>query len=293
MNLIENIVTATQQALSVISSFHWYDVIDILFVAFILYQGIKLIRETRAFQLAKGLVAVGVVYLIANIIGMKATSFIFSRLFADVLILLIVLFQPEIRHAIEHMGRRWRFLDLFLAEDEEKTGEARKAIIEIAKACQRMSNSRTGSIIIMEDKTLLGDIIETGKVTDAVITHELLGNIFFPNSPLHDGAAIVRDAKLYAAGCVLPLTDNPEIPSDLGMRHRAAIGVTEQSDAVAIITSEETGIISICYKGNIERGFDEASLRTRLFEFFEVDKTNRKENKGLSRIKKIFKGNKK
>ena len=293
MNLIENIVTAAQQALSVISSFHWYDVIDILFVAFILYQGIKLIRETRAFQLAKGLVAVGVVYLIANIIGMKATSFIFSRLFADVLILLIVLFQPEIRHAIEHMGRRWRFLDLFLAEDEEKTGEERKAIIEIAKACQRMSNSRTGSIIIMEDKILLGDIIETGKIADARITHELIGNIFFPNSPLHDGAAIVRDAKLYAAGCVLPLTDNPEIPSDLGMRHRAAIGVTEQSDAVAIITSEETGIISICYKGNIERGFDEASLRTRLFEFFEVDKTNKKQSKGLRKIKKIFKGNKK
>ncbi|MBQ6265099.1 MAG: diadenylate cyclase CdaA [Clostridia bacterium] len=293
MNFIENIVTAAQQTLSVISSFHWYDVIDILFVAFILYQGIKLIRETRAFQLAKGLVAVGMVYLIANVIGMKATSFIFSRLFADVLILLIVLFQPEIRHAIEHMGRRWRFLDLFLADDEEKTGEARKAIIEIAKACQRMSNSKTGSIIIMEDKTMLGDIIETGKVTDARITHELLGNIFFPNSPLHDGAAIVRDAKLYAAGCVLPLTDNPEIPSDLGMRHRAAIGVTEQSDAVAIITSEETGVISICYKGNIERGFDEASLRTRLFEFFEVDKTNTEKNRGLRKIKKILKGNKK
>ncbi len=293
MNLIENIVTAAQQTLSVISSFHWYDVLDILFVAFILYQGIKLIRETRAFQLAKGLVAVGVVYFIANIIGMRATSFIFNRLFADVLILLIVLFQPEIRHAIEHMGRRWRFLDLFLAEDEEKTGEARKAIIEIAKACQRMSNSKTGSIIIMEDKMLLGDIIETGKITDARITHELLGNIFFPNSPLHDGAAIVRDAKLYAAGCVLPLTDNPDIPSDLGMRHRAAIGVTEQSDAVAIITSEETGVISICYKGNIERGFDEASLRTRLFEFFEVDKTNQEKNKGLRKIKKILKGNKK
>ena len=293
MNLIENIVTAAQKTLSVISSFHWYDVLDILFVAFILYQGIKLIRETRAFQLAKGLVAVGVVYFIANIIGMRATSFIFNRLFADVLILLIVLFQPEIRHAIEHMGRRWRFLDLFLAEDEEKTGEARKAIIEIAKACQRMSNSKTGSIIIMEDKMLLGDIIETGKITDARITHELLGNIFFPNSPLHDGAAIVRDAKLYAAGCVLPLTDNPDIPSDLGMRHRAAIGVTEQSDAVAIITSEETGVISICYKGNIERGFDEASLRTRLFEFFEVDKTNQEKNKGLRKIKKILKGNKK
>ena len=293
MNLIENIVTAAQKTLSVISSFHWYDVLDILFVAFILYQGIKLIRETRAFQLAKGLVAVGVVYFIANIIGMRATSFIFNRLFADVLILLIVLFQPEIRHAIEHMGRRWRFLDLFLAEDEEKTGEARKAIIEIAKACQRMSNSKTGSIIIMEDKMLLGDIIETGKITDARITHELLGNIFFPNSPLHDGAAIVRDAKLYAAGCVLPLTDNPDIPSDLGMRHRAAIGVTEQSNAVAIITSEETGVISICYKGNIERGFDEASLRTRLFEFFEVDKTNQEKNKGLRKIKKILKGNKK
>ncbi len=292
MNFIESIVTAAQQTLSVISSFHWYDVIDILFVAFILYQGIKLIRETRAFQLAKGLVAVGVVYLVANIIGMKATSFIFSRLFADVLILLIVLFQPEIRHAIEHMGRGWRFFDLFFTQDEEKTGEARKAIIEIAKACQRMSNSRTGSIIIMEDKTMLGDIIETGKITDARITHELLGNIFFPNSPLHDGAAIVRDAKLYAAGCVLPLTDNPDISSELGMRHRAAIGVTEQSDAVAIITSEETGTISICYKGNIERGFDEASLRTRLFEFFEVDKTGQENTKGIHKIKKIFKGNK-
>lgn len=293
MNFIENIVTAAQQTLSVISSFHWYDLLDILFVAFILYQAIKLIRETRAFQLAKGLVAVGIVYLVANIVGMKATSFLFSRLFADVLILLIVLFQPEIRHAIEHMGRGWRLIDFFRPQDEEKAGESRKAIIEIAKACQRMSNSKTGSIIIMENQTMLGDIIETGKVTDAKITHELLGNIFFPNSPLHDGAAIVRDAKLYAAGCVLPLTDNPEIPSDLGMRHRAAIGVTEQSDAVAIITSEETGIISICHKGNIERGFDEASLRTRLFEFFDVDRINKENTRGLKKIRNLFKGNKK
>ena len=293
MNFIENIVTAAQQTLSVISSFHWYDALDILFVAFILYQGIKLIRETRAFQLAKGLVAVGIVYFIANIVGMKATSFIFSRLFADVLILVIVLFQPEIRHAIEHMGRRWRFLDVFLPDDEEKTGEARKAIIEIAKACQRMSNSKTGSIIIMERKTLLGDIIETGKSTDAKITHELLGNIFFPNSPLHDGAAIVRDAKLYAAGCVLPLSDNHDLPSDLGMRHRAAVGVTEQSDAIAVITSEETGTVSVCCKGNIERGFDEASLRTKLFEFFDVDRTSGNNTKKLRRIKNLFKGNKK
>ena len=293
MNFIENIVTAAQQTLSVISSFHWYDLLDILFVAFILYQAIKLIRETRAFQLAKGLVAVGIVYLVANIVGMKATSFLFSRLFADVLILLIVLFQPEIRHAIEHMGRGWRLIDFFRPQDEEKAGESRKAIIEITKACQRMSNSKTGSIIIMENQTRLGDIIETGKVTDAKITHELLGNIFFPNSPLHDGAAIVRDAKLYAAGCVLPLTDNPEIPSDLGMRHRAAVGVTEQSDAVAIITSEETGIISICHKGNIERGFDEASLRTRLFEFFDVDRINKENTRGLKKIRNLFKGNKK
>ncbi|MBR6004872.1 MAG: diadenylate cyclase CdaA [Clostridia bacterium] len=293
MNFIDNIVTAAQQTLSVVSSFHWYDLLDILFVAFILYQAIKLIRETRAFQLAKGLVAVGIVYLVANIVGMKATSFLFSRLFADVLILLIVLFQPEIRHAIEHMGRGWRFIDFFLPQNEEKVSESRKAIIEIAKACQRMANSKTGSIIIMENKTMLGDIIETGKVADAKITHELIGNIFFPNSPLHDGAAIVRDAKLYAAGCVLPLTDNPEIPSDLGMRHRAAIGVTEQSDAVAIITSEETGIISVCYKGNIERGFDEASLRTKLFEFFDVDKITTENTRGLKKIKNLFKGNKK
>jgi diadenylate cyclase len=271
MSLIENIITIFEQMGSVISSFSFIDLIDILFVSFIIYHAVKLIRETRAFQLAKGLAIVAVVYFIVNVTDMRASSFLFSRLLSDVLILLIVLFQPEIRSAIEHMGRGG--LPIFKhALDEEKGSELRMAIIEIAKACQRMSDSKTGSIIIMERKTLLGDIIETGHITDSAITHELVGNIFFPNAPLHDGAVIVRDARIYAAGCVLPLTHNSDLPSDLGMRHRAAIGVTEQSDAVAVITSEETGTISICSNGSIERDFDEASLRTRLFDYFDIDK---------------------
>lgn len=292
MGFVENTVTILENMGSVLSSFGWQDVFDIALVAIIIFGAIKLIRETRAFQLAKGLILVGLIYFIVNFFGMQATKFLFSKLMSDVLILLIVLFHPEIRHAIEHVGRG-RWFSAFLHQSADELSESRKSIIEISKACQRMSNSKTGSIIIMERKTKLGDIIDTGIKTDSVISHELIGNIFFPNSPLHDGAAIVRDSKLYAAGCVLPLTQNSDIPSDLGMRHRAAIGVTEQSDAIAIITSEETGIISICCKGEIERGFDESSLRSKLLEYFEVDKAENQNLKGVSRVKNLFRGNKK
>lgn len=271
MAFVDNISNFFNETASLFSSFGIADALDIIFVAFIIYQGIKLIRETRAFQLAKGLVLLGVVYLLINIVNMQATAYIFSKVFANVILVLIILFQPELRHAIEHMGRSWRSPLSFFGFGESETVQEerlRKAIIEISKACQRLSNSKTGSLIIMENKTLLGDIIKTGTVTDAEISHEIIGNMFFVNAPLHDGAVIIRDARLYAAGCVLPLTQNNDISSDLGMRHRAALGVTEQSDAVAVITSEETGIISVCYKGNIQRGFNEAELREKLMEFF-------------------------
>ncbi len=271
MAFVENISGYFNEITSLFSSFGIVDALDIIFVAFIIYEGIKLIRETRAFQLAKGLVLLAVVFFLISVVDMQATAYIFSKVFANVILVLIILFQPELRHAIEHMGRSWTSPLSILGVGENKSVQEdrlRKAIIEISKGCQRLSSSKTGSLIIMENKTLLGDIISTGTITDSEVSHELIGNIFFVNTPLHDGAVIVRDARLYAAGCVLPLTSNTEIPSDLGMRHRAAMGVTEQSDAVAIITSEETGIISICYKGNIERGFTEAQLREKLFEYF-------------------------
>lgn len=257
------------EIMSALSTFRIVDAFDIALVTLILYEAIKLIRDTRAFQLAKGLVALVVVYGIVNIFGMQVSSFIFSKVISNILLILIVLFTPEIRHAIEQVGRNFfQGISIFRTGEEELVKEKRQGIIEIAKACQRMSDSKTGSLIIMENKTLLGDIISSGTVVDSSISHQLVGNIFFPNSPLHDGAVIVRDARIHAAGCVLPLTQNTDIPSDLGMRHRAAMGVTEQSDAIAIVTSEETGMISVCIGGEIERGLSESELRERLFEIF-------------------------
>ena len=293
MTFVENITSLFSKITSVLSSFGIADALDIILVAFIIYQSIKLIRETRAFQLAKGLLLLAIVYfVITNIIDMQATAYIFSKVFSNVILVLIILFVPELRHAIEHMGRSWSSTLSFFGLGEKKAvseDKLRTNIIEISKACSRMSVSKTGSLIIIENNTLLGDIIKTGTITDAAISHEIIGNMFFPNSPLHDGAVIIRGERLYAAGCVLPLTQNPEIPSDLGMRHRAALGVTEQSDAVAIITSEETGTISVCYKGSIERGFNEASLRERLFEFFLSDTNDSPKNFGET-IKKFIEG---
>lgn len=286
--IIDNMIEFFGRLGAVISSITFVDILDVAFVTFIIYQAVKLIRDTRAIQLFKGIIIVGVIFAVVKIIDAKASSYLFSKLFADVILFMIILFQPEIRHAIEHMGRGWGLSIFSHSVSETDSDTQRIAIIEIAKACQRMSNSRTGSIIILERKSLLGDIIKTGINTDSKITHELIGNIFFPNAPLHDGAAIVRDSRLIAAGCVLPLTDNPDIPSDLGMRHRAAIGVTEQSDAIAIITSEETGVISICCNGNIIRGFDEASLREKLFEMCKTEEDIEKPKGLFSTIKNFF-----
>ena len=161
--------------------------------------------------------------------------------------------------------------------------------IEIAKAVFRMSDGKIGSLIVMEKEMLLGDVIKTGKPVDAQITHELIGNIFFPKSPLHDGAAVVRDGRLHSAGCVLPLTRSDEVSSDLGTRHRAALGMSEQSDAMIIVSSEETGIVSVAFKGNLTRGLNEAELREMLMNYF-VDDLSDKGGSDGNFITKFLKG---
>lgn len=269
------------------------DALDIILVAFVLYNGIKLIRETRAFQLVKGLLFLGVVYFLITQIEMQASSYIFRFLFQNVFIILIILFQQEIRQIIERLGKsKFSSLSiLFKGSNSAKNETVSEAIIEIAKAVQRMGDSKTGSLIVMEKEMLLGDVIKTGKSIDANITHELIGNIFFPKSPLHDGAAIVRDGRLLCAGCVLPLTKNEEISSDLGTRHRAALGMSEQSDAMVVVTSEETGIISVAFKGELKRGLTEAELREMLINYLLESSSDSDSDAGA--IKKIFKGWKK
>lgn len=270
------------------------DFLDICLVAFILYNGIKLIRETRAFQLAKGLLLLGVAYLLIYQLDMQASSFIFRVIFQNIFIVLIILFQQEIRQVLERVGKS-RFSNLSLlikGNDTANIEMVSDAIIEIAKAVQRMSESKTGSLIVMEKEMLLGEVIKTGTAVDAKITHELIGNIFYPKAPLHDGAAIVRNGRLICAGCVLPLTKNNDISSDLGTRHRAAIGMSEQSDAMIVVTSEETGVISVAFKGELTRNLTESKLRELLMDYL-IETAPEGSSGVVNNLMNKFKGKKK
>lgn len=271
------------------------DFLDVCFVAFILYNGIKLIRDTRAFQLVKGLIFLGLIYLVTNTLKMEASSYIFEFVFKNMFIILVILFQQEIRQIFEKVGTsKLASISLLLkGSSDEKNRIVNEAVIEISKAVQRMSDSYTGSLIVMEKELLLGDVIKTGTSVDAVVSHQLVGNIFFPNSPLHDGAAVVRNGRLLCAGCVLPLTKNDKISSDLGTRHRAALGMSEQSDAIVIVTSEETGIISVAVGGELIRNLTEAELREKLIDHLIENNSDHKITGEDGVLKKIFKGKKK
>ena len=225
---------------------------------------------------------------------MQASSFIFRVIFQNIFIVLIILFQQEIRQVLERVGKS-RFSNLSLlikGNDTANIEMVSDAIIEIAKAVQRMSESKTGSLIVMEKEMLLGEVIKTGTAVDAKITHELIGNIFYPKAPLHDGAAIVRNGRLICAGCVLPLTKNNDISSDLGTRHRAAIGMSEQSDAMIVVTSEETGVISVAFKGELTRNLTESKLRELLMDYL-IETAPEGSSAVVNNLMNKFKGKKK
>ncbi|MBR0541429.1 MAG: diadenylate cyclase CdaA [Clostridia bacterium] len=267
------------------------DILDIIFVAFILYAAIKLIRDTKAIQLAKGFIVLIVVYAVVNLLHMEVTSYIFSLVFSNLLLVLVVIFSPEIRHALESVGRSSvSKIGLFSIKNSEailNQDKANKMIDAVSRACSDMSDEKIGALIVIEKETLLGQIIETGTTVDAEITPEILGNIFFPKAPLHDGAAIIRNYRICAAGCILPLTkNNSDVSSALGTRHRAAIGMSEQSDALVIVVSEETGSISVAEKGRLKRDISGGDLRELLTEQFSLEV----EEKGL--LKNIRKGRK-
>ncbi len=272
---------------SVILSFRFADLLDILLVAFIIYHIINLIRETRAALLFKGLLLVGVAYVIIYCLNMQASKFIFQKLLVNIILVLVVLFQPEIRHALESVGRsNISLANIFNRNDEQPdNSEIKKSIIEIVRACVDMSGKKIGALIVFERETPLGEIINTGTEIDATVSRELIGNIFYPKSPLHDGAAIIRAGKLKAASCILPLTGNNSISSDLGTRHRAAIGISEESDAIILVVSEETGDISIAQSGKLERNVSDGVIMERLAEALVQTDTS-DEKKGV--FSKLF-----
>lgn len=274
---------------SVISSFTIFDFLDICLVAVLLYNVIKFIRQTRAFQLVKGLVLLLIVYFVIGMLNMQASTYIMSRLFNDVVIVLIFLFQPEIRHALESVGRSKISRSGFLGSHSQRLDdkELQNTIECICRACSDMSDKKIGALIVCEKETMLGEITATGSALDALVTTEMLENIFYPKAPLHDGAAVIRAGRVAAAGCILPLTDNT-LSSELGTRHRAAVGMSEKSDAIVVVVSEETGAISVASGGMLSREISDGVLREKLTNYFMY----RKDEEDKSLLKRVFKSRK-
>lgn len=236
----------------------WWDVLDILIVAVLVFEVLKLIRGTRAVQMALGGAVFVALFYGSRWLHLETVNWLIRTLAGYVVFAFIVLFQSDIRRALAHIGRAPFFRYLAKAESQEESIE------ELVVATSMLSSRRIGAIIAIERQIGLRNYVEGGIPLDAELTYDLLLSIFQPASPLHDGAVIIQEDRVAAAACFLPLTVNPKLSKELGSRHRAAIGLTEENDAVAIVVSEETGIIAVVVDGQIERGFDTDRLRARL-----------------------------
>jgi len=239
------------------------DMLDIAIVSVIFFYVIKFIRERRAGKLAVGVLLLIIFEVVSNILELATVQFILENVFQAGLIALIVLFQPELRSMLESVGGE-SLKSLKSIREQKDSQELTGMIQSVCGAVNDLSESATGALIVIERSTKLGDVINSGTVVNADPSTFLIKNIFFKNSPLHDGAMIIRGGRVYAAGCLLPLSQNADIIRDLGTRHRAAIGMSENSDAIVIVVSEETGTISLAQGGYLRRGYDEETLRWEL-----------------------------
>lgn len=293
MSYSDQLTSLFQQVLGVIGSFRLADFLDICLVAFVVYSVVKFVRETRAIQLFKGILLFGIVYVIITVLEMQASSYLFRSVASNAVVFLIIIFTPEIRHALESVGRNGfsniSLISLGKSSKQIMNEKLNSMITAVCRSVSSMSENKIGALIVFERQTLLGSIIETGTSVDALATEELIGTVFFPKTPLHDGAAIIRGDRVAAAGCILPLTKNNALSKELGTRHRAAIGMSEESDAVVVVVSEETGTISIVSKGNIKRDLTSAQLRDMLQDYLIVQEDEKKKGligKLLSRFSK-------
>lgn len=264
------------------------DLLDILLVAIVIYETIKLMRGSRTFQLIKGIAFLAVIYILVKVFQMEASEYLLSVLFENALIILVVLFSPELRKILERFGRQsikgFSLFNFKNGIDYEKT--VTNTVNDFCKASVDMSETKTGALVVFEKDAPLQDIINTGTVLDAQSSSELFNGLFFKNSALHDGAVVVREGRIYAAGCILPLTQNSSLDSELGTRHRAAIGMSEHSDAVVVVVSEETGYVSVARNGELTRNVTNGNLREILLSELVVSKE--KSNNDKNKVKKLF-----
>lgn len=264
-------------------SINVWTIVDILVVAYIFYKGYMLIQETRAEQLFRGLLFIIALIPISYILKLDMLYFILSKTITIGVLSMVIIFQPEIRRVLEHIGRT-TFEDVHLIEDEEIL---EKVITEITTAVENLAATKTGALIVLEQTTRLGEVISNnGTLIDAVVSSALLENIFVVNTPLHDGATIIRNDRIVASGCVLPLTNNNTINKKLGTRHRAALGLSENSDALIIVVSEETGVISLAVNGRLTRNFDKQKLKSVLIKL--MHKRNVKKVKSVEEKVRIW-----
>ncbi len=260
------------------------DILDILVIAFIIYKAIGFLLETKAGRLVKGIVILFVIYVLATGLELATLQWLLTKVMGSAIIAVVVIFQPELRRILETVGNTKFSHNRFFDNDDTAVAES---IDKIGKAVGFMSEKKIGALIVFERRNQLGEIVNTGTVLDAVASVSFVNNIFFPKSPLHDGALIVREGRLLAAGCILPLTQSENVHSDLGTRHRAAIGMSENSDAVVLVVSEETGIISIVVDGKITRNYNSVTAIAELQRLLLIEDGNKATSNIVTVIKNI------
>lgn len=263
--VFEAIASWWEWMVSIAMNFQFKDAVDIIIVAFLIYGVVKLVRETRAGQLVKGLFLLVILFIISSYFNLVMVSRVLAYFFQFAFVAILIVFQPEIRKALEQVGRNnvgQSIAAVVTGRDRSyDRAQIRKAINAVVDGVGILQHLKMGALIVFERKTKLGDIIETGTQINCEPSGQIVGNIFFNKAPLHDGAMIIRDGMIHAAGCILPLTKNTSVSAELGTRHRAALGVSEESDAVVVVVSEETGQISVAVNGVLARRFTRDTLR--------------------------------
>lgn len=295
MGYIREMLGLVQQNLSRILSMAnltitWVDVVEILIISFLFYHVLLWIKSTRAWNLFKGIMVILIFVLLAALFQMSTILWIAENTLNVGLIALVIIFQPELRNALENLGGKNILGNLFVFNKAEEQKFSNHTIDELVKAAFAMGKVKTGALIVIEDEILLDEYIRTGIDVDALVSSQLLINIFEKNTPLHDGAIILRGDRVVSATCYLPLSDSLRLSKELGTRHRAAVGISEVSDSMTIIVSEETGRVSVAYRGEIFRNMDADSLRAKLTQLQNLNVE--KPAKGVEILKRRFKNEK-